>query len=80
MASEILRHTSTFGVRRTDCPRYAMAVEREVVETSLGTITKKTGRGWGIVKHKAEFEDLASAARAGKVPLGEARRAFEENA
>ena len=80
MASEILRHTSTFGVRRTDCSRYAMAVEREAVETSLGTITKKTGRGWGVVKHKAEFEDLASAARAGKVPLGEARRAFDENA
>ena len=40
----------------------------------------KTGSGWGIAKHKAEFEDLASAARAGKVPLGEVRRAFEENA
>ena len=79
MASEILRHTSTFGVRRTDCPRYAMTVEREAVETPLGTITKKTGRGWDVTKHKAEFEDLASAARAGKVPLGEVRRAFEEN-
>ena len=80
MAAEILRHTSTFGVRRTDCTRYALAVERETVETPLGTITKKTGSGWGIAKHKAEFEDLASAARAGKVPLGEVRRAFEENA
>ena len=80
MAAEILRHTSTFGVRRTDCTRYAMAVERETVETPLGEITKKTGRGWGLIKHKAEFEDLASAARAGKVPLGEVRRAFEENA
>ena len=79
MAAEILRHTSTFGVRRTDCTRYALAVERETVETPLGEITKKTGRGWGLIKHKAEFEDLASAARAGKVPLGEVRWAFEEN-
>lgn len=79
MAAQILRHTSTFGVRRTDCTRYAMAVEREAVETPLGTITKKTGSGWGIAKHKAEFEDLAAAARDRKVPLGEVRWAFEEN-
>ena len=79
MAAQILRHTSTFGVRRTDCTRYALAVERETVETPLGTITKKTGSGWGIAKHKAEFEDLAAAARDRKVPLGEVRWAFEEN-
>ena len=59
--------------------KVALAVEREAVETPLGEITKKTGRGWGLIKHKAEFEDLASAARAGKVPLGEVRWAFEEN-
>ena len=80
MAAQILRHTSTFGVRRTDCTRYALAVEREAVETPLGEITKKTGRGWGLIKHKAEFEDLAAAARDRKVPLREVRRAFEENA
>ena len=79
MAAQILRHTSTFGVRRTDCTRYALAVEREAVETPLGEITKKTGRGWGLIKHKAEFEDLAAAARDRKVPLGEVRWAFEEN-
>jgi len=79
LAAEMLRHTGTFGVRRTDCTRYAMAVEREAVETPLGTITKKTGSGWGIAKHKAEFEDLAAAARDRKVPLGEVRWAFEEN-
>ena len=79
MAAQILRHTSTFGVRRTDCTRYALAVEREAVETPLGEITKKTGRGWGLIKHKAEFEDLAAAARDRKAPLREVRRAFEEN-
>ena len=79
MAAQILRHTSTFGVRRTDCTRYALAVEREAVEAPLGEITKKTGRGWGLIKHKAEFEDLAAAARDRKAPLREVRRAFEEN-
>ncbi len=80
MAAEILRHTSTFGVRRTDCTRYAMAVERERVETELGAFTKKIGKGWGVTKQKAEFEDLAAAARDRKAPLREVRRAFEENA
>ena len=39
-----MTYTSTFGVRRTDCTRYALAVERETVETPLGEITKKTSR------------------------------------
>ena len=71
LAAEMLRHTSTFGVRRTDCPRYAMAVELETVETAWGPIRKKTGKGWGLAKRKWEYEDVAAAARRAGVPLSQ---------
>ena len=77
LAREILRLTSTFGVRRTDCPRYALAVTGDKVETPLGTVARKTGTGWGIVKRKPEYEDLAAIAREKGLSLAEVRRAYE---
>lgn len=77
LAREILRCTGTFGVRRTDCSRYALAVSKDRVETPLGPVTQKTGAGWGIVRSKPEYEDLAAIAREKGVTLAEARRAYE---
>jgi len=80
LAAEILRHTATFGVRRVDCARYALAVDRNAppVETEWGPVRRKAGTGYGMEKSKPEYEDLAAAARAGDVPLEAARRAFRE--
>ena len=80
LAAEILRHTATFGVRRVDCARYALAVDRNAppVETEWGPVRRKAGTGYGVEKSKPEYEDLAAAARAGDVPLEAVRRAFRE--
>lgn len=75
LAREMLRHTSTFGVRRTDCPRYAMSVSSAEVETVYGSVPRKTGTGYGLVKSKPEYEAMAEAARLHGVPLAEVRRA-----
>ncbi len=74
LAREMLRHTSTFGVRRTDCPRYAMSVSSAEVETVYGSVPRKTGTGYGLVKSKPEYEAMAEAARMQGVPLAEVRR------
>ena len=63
LAGEILTHTGTFGVRRTDCSRYALAVEKETVETEFGPISFKVGRGYGVTKGKPEYEDAAAKAQ-----------------
>lgn len=76
LAREMLRHTSTFGVRRTDCPRYAMAVSSETAETPYGPIPRKTGAGYGLTKSKPEYEAAAKAAREQDVPLAEVLRAW----
>ena len=77
LASEILRHTSTFGVRRTDCRRYALAVSMDAVETPWGTIPRKTGTGYGITKSKPEYGVLAEIAAERKVPLAAVREAYD---
>ena len=65
VAAAILRETSTFGVRRTDCARYELA--RSVREE--GGIRVKRGEGYGAAKEKPEFEDRARAARASGTPV-----------
>ncbi len=58
-AKLILKYTTTFGVRRNDCPRYILCRTTEV----KGEVRIKTGSGYGIIKAKPEYEDLADLAR-----------------
>ena len=59
LAAAVLRETSTFGVRRTDCARYAL--ERRI-ERGADGIRVKYGEGYGVSKSKQEFEDRAAKA------------------
>jgi len=62
-AALILKHTSTFGVRKNALTRYALNRLISTIETKYGPIRIKTGEGFGINKCKPEFDDVASAAR-----------------
>jgi len=79
LAREILRQTTTFGVRRTDCQRYAQEVAAELVETEAGTFLRKTGAGYGVTKSKPEYETLAAAAEARGVPLQEIQDIYDKH-
>ena len=76
IAREMLRHTTTFGVRRTDCPRYALSAAAERIETEKGVFIRKTGTGYGLTKSKPEYESLAAAARARNAALEEIREEY----
>ena len=78
LAAEILRHTTTFGVRRTDCGRYAMQVASETVETAYGPIRRKTGTGYGVTKSKWEYEDLSAAAKQAGIPIAQVVEALKQ--
>lgn len=71
LAAAVLRETSTFGVRRTDCVRYAL--ERKVERGDDG-MRVKTGEGYGAAKSKREFADRAEAARASGLPIAQTAR------
>ena len=67
MAQLMLTHTTTLGVRRTDCRRYTLPRTTETVQTKYGPIRIKTAGG----RAKAEYDDLAAAAKTHGVPLSE---------
>ncbi|MCE5197033.1 MAG: nickel pincer cofactor biosynthesis protein LarC, partial [Negativicutes bacterium] len=59
----ILKHTSTIGVRQSTCKRYVLTSSYETVQTEFGPIQLKTSQGYGVCKTKAEFDDVAKAAK-----------------
>ena len=75
-AELILKHTTTFGVRKRVCERYTMAAEFDEVHTKYGNIKRKTGTGYGIKKSKPEYEDVSRAARENNVSLREVLEEF----
>ena len=63
MLRTLFRHTSTLGVRVSVCDRYTLSRRQYAVQTPDGEIRVKQSSGWGVLRHKAEFEDLARIAR-----------------
>ncbi|MDR1213047.1 MAG: nickel pincer cofactor biosynthesis protein LarC [Propionibacteriaceae bacterium] len=71
MTDLMLRHTTTFGVRRSDCPRTVLQRQTSLQSTVYGDIRVKTGHAPGLVKAKAEHDDLAQAAERAGLPLSQ---------
>ncbi len=63
LAALILKHTTSFGVRKLHCERYRMDVRFETTETGAGAVKIKHGSGYGVAKSKPEYEDMAELAR-----------------
>ncbi len=69
-------HTSTLGVREYSCGRYAMERELQTVQGVYGEVRIKRSRGFGVIREKAEYEDLAKLARENGVSLQEVRKSI----
>jgi len=74
----LFRHTTTLGVREYACARYTLQRSLRTEETEYGPVRIKRAEGWGTVREKAEFEDLARIARERGISLREARDAAEK--
>ena len=59
----IFKHTTTLGVREYVCKRYKLGRSEKTVRTQDGEVRVKTSSGYGAVREKAEYEDLAALAR-----------------
>ena len=62
LAAVMMTHTATLGIRRQDMSRYALQRSVETVETAFGPVRVKTARGMGVLRRKAEYDDLAALA------------------
>jgi uncharacterized protein (TIGR00299 family) protein len=76
--SAFFRHTTTLGVREAATKRYVLSRRIETHETALGTVRKKIAEGYGVVREKIEYEDLARIARERDVSLSEAAALAEK--
>ena len=76
LAAEIMKHTTTLGVRRQRMDRYVLRRRIETVETPYGAVRIKRASGMGVEKSKAEYDDLAALAVQEGVPLKEIRNSI----
>ena len=74
IAASIFRNTTTIGLREETVRRRVLERREDAVETPLGRIRRKFAFGEGVAKAKAEYEDLAAAARIAAANLDVAQR------
>ena len=78
LAEMLFRYTTTLGVRETRCQRKTL--ERRIVteETPYGPIRKKISQGYGVVREKWEYEDLARIAKEQHLSLAQLRSRLDK--
>ena len=72
------RHTTTIGIRETETKRYVLSRSVATYQTSYGDVRIKRSEGYGTIKEKLEFEDLARIAKEYGISLAEAREKAEQ--
>ncbi|MBQ4425574.1 MAG: nickel pincer cofactor biosynthesis protein LarC [Lachnospiraceae bacterium] len=71
-------HTTTIGVREMKTKRYVLDRRIESRETPYGTVRCKISDGYGVVRVKPEYEDLARIAREKNLNLDGVKALLEE--
>ena len=78
MVRAIFKYTTTLGIRENVSKRYALKREIVSVDTPFGEIHKKQSAGYGVVREKYEYDDLASIAHGEGISIDEVIRALEK--
>lgn len=55
----IFKHTTTLGIRENVSNRYTLNRRIEKVETEFGPVRKKVSEGYGVLREKYEYDDIA---------------------
>ena len=76
LATVMMKHTTTLGIRVIPCNRYVLDRETKLCETPYGNVTVKVSTGMGVTREKVEYEDLARLAREQKTDLRSVREAI----
>ena len=77
MIEQIFRYTSTIGIREIISARYILERSEAVVATPYGDVRCKYVSGYGVSRHKFEYDDLARIAREKEMSIAEVRRVAE---
>ncbi len=71
MISLIFKYTTTLGIRETLSNRYVLNRSIQNVATPFGQVHSKISEGYGVIRYKYEYEDLARIAREQNLTLDE---------
>ena len=74
MVRQIFKHTTTLGIREKLCNRCTLDRSVHTLDTELGQIRRKESTGYGIIRSKYEYEDLARIAREQGLSLRETKQ------
>ncbi len=77
MVRQLLRHTTTLGVRESLCGRRCLSRREEVRSTPWGPVREKISQGWDVTRRKPEYEDLSRIARETGLSLEQVRQNLE---
>lgn len=80
LAAQILRLTTTNGVRVRQCEKITLAVSSRTVQTPYGAVRIKTAQGDGILRSKPEYDDVACLARENGLPYDTVAQATRDAA
>ena len=71
MVRLIFKHTTTIGVRENISRRFTLKRRMYEKESEFGPVRVKHSEGYGVVREKFEYEDLAAIARARDLSIEE---------
>lgn len=79
MVEAIFRYTSTIGIRENECRRYTLG--RKIVETDtpVGKVHQKISTGYGVVRKKYEYDDLARIAEERSTSVSEIKKIISQD-
>ena len=78
LTEALFRLTTTIGVRAAELDRRILERESETEDTAYGPVRYKVSRGFGVVRRKPEYEDLARIADETGTGIRDARELLEE--
>ncbi|WP_400228249.1 nickel pincer cofactor biosynthesis protein LarC [Methanomethylophilus alvi] len=76
LATVMLAHTSSIGLRMHTCERYEMGSSFITYRTDFGDVRIKVSEGYGLRKWKPEHEDMVKAAISSGVTVDEVRKSI----
>ena len=79
MVAAIFKYTTTIGIRELISERYILDRTEETLSTPYGDVRSKSVSGYGVNRHKYEYEDLARIARDLDISIAEARALVESS-
>ncbi|NLX66195.1 MAG: LarC family nickel insertion protein, partial [Bacteroidales bacterium] len=74
----VFKYTTTIGVRETLCNRHVLERKITTIDTPYGEVRRKDSMGYGVIRSKYEYDDLAGIAKEKGMSISEVIRLLDK--